>query len=265
MNNDIDLRRSLSTRQENKKSNLKPFQLSALNEPIKEESDFFRDNLNDSQELSVSEEDSEVQNVSNYQYYFEVILSIIMLLNSFFTYSYLNIIHIIYCALLLRSRYSIKYNFWVKSKKSLMILLVVINFIYLMVKSLLFIAYARHIDHELLPKIYPYFIISYNWQNYYDYGIVSFMIILILIYLIIAEFDEEFWRTIVLEKTNNLLRKYTYDSSNAKNILNFGIFYITFGGSMYPSLINLVIVMIGFIFFVSIIFSKKRRTIMKKK
>ena len=212
----------------------------------------------------MNEDDSDAQYVSNYQYYFEVILSVIMLLNSFFSYSYLNIIHIIYCVILLRSRYCIEYNFWAKSKKSLIILLVVINLLYLIAKTILYVVYACKVEHELLPKIYPYFIISNDWRSYYDYGVVSFMIFLILIYLIVAEFDEEFWKESILPKTYDLLRKYNSDSSEGKNILNFGVFYISFGGAMYPTLINFVISILCFIFFISIIFTKKCRTVIKK-
>jgi hypothetical protein len=52
--------------------------------------------INESLDDINNEEDSDIQNVSNFHYYFEVIITVIMSLNSFFIYSYLNIIHIIF-------------------------------------------------------------------------------------------------------------------------------------------------------------------------
>ena len=65
-------------------------------------------------------------------------------------------------------------------------------------------------------------------------------------YLIIGEFDEEFWKASVLTKTNTILKE---KSSDCNNILNFGLFYITLGASLYPSFINLIILILGFLFF----------------
>ena len=67
-----------------------------------------------------------------------------------------------------------------------------------------------------------------------------------------------------MPKTNNILKKYALNSSKAKNVLNFAMFYITLGGSIYPSAINFFIVVIGFGFFVSLIFGKKCRNVVKK-
>ena len=258
----MDKIRSYSVKNKNRRKSLKNIELGIYpQDPIKEESESVKDNFNESQEDLINEEESDIQNVSNYQYYFEVILSVIMSLNAFFTYSYLNIIHLIYCILLIRSRYNVEYNFWAKSKKTLMIILIVLDFLYLIVKSIFFILFAFYSESESLLKIYPIFIVGYNWENYYDYGIVSVIIILILVYLIIGEFDEEFWKASVLTKTNNLLKEH---SSNKDNILNFGIFYITLASSLYPSVVNLIILILGFLFFVSIILHKKFRILMKK-
>ena len=188
-----------------------------------------------------------------------MILSTIMYLNSFFAHSYLNIIHIIYCILLIRSKYCIEYNFWVKSKKTLMIILIVLDILYLIVKTIFFLIYI--FARETVNKIYPFFIIEYDWKNYYDYAIVSLIVILILVYLIIGEFEEDFWRASILPKTNNILKM---KSPSSNNILNIGLFYITLGASMYPSVINLVILFIGVLFFVGMILNKKFRTLMKK-
>ena len=223
--------RSFSVKNKNVRSSIKNLELGIYpKDSIKEENESVKDNLNESQEDIINEEDSDIQNVSNFQYYFELILLIIMILNSFFTYSYLNIIHIIYYFLLLYSRFTIEYNFWVKTKKTLMIILLIIDCLYLAVKTIFFIIYA--VDNEITKKcdvLFPFFIVGYEWRNYYDYSIVSVIIILIIVYLIIAELDEEFWRVSVFNKTSNILKEKCLDNNN---ILNFGLFYVTLGAAI---------------------------------
>ena len=244
----MEIRRSFSLINKNRAS-LKNIELGILpKDTIKEENESVKDNLNESQEDIINEEESEVENVSGYQFYFEIIISIIMCLNAFFTYSHLNIIHLIYCILLIRSRYTLEYNFWVKSKKTLMIILIIIDIIYLIVKSIFFLIYKFSSLNDTLKII---FIVEDNWRNYYDYIVVSIIIILIIEYLVIAEFDEDFWKASILSKTNNILKQ-KYLKSN--NILNIGLFYITLGASLYPSVINLFILILGFLFFVGMIF-----------
>ena len=254
----MEIRRSFSLINKNRAS-LKNIELGILpKDTIKEENESVKDNLNESQEDIINEEESEVENVSGYQFYFEIIISIIMCLNAFFTYSHLNIIHLIYCILLIRSRYTLEYNFWVKSKKTLMIILIIIDIIYLIVKSIFFLIYKFSSLNDTLKII---FIVEDNWRNYYDYIVVSIIIILIIAYLVIAEFDEDFWKASILSKTNNILKQ-KYLKSN--NILNIGLFYITLGASLYPSVINLFILILGFLFFVGMILNKKFRALMKK-
>ena len=216
--------------------------------------------INESQEDN-NEEDSEIQNVSNFQYYFEVIITVIMSLNSFFIYSYLSIIHIAFCFLLLFSRFIIEYNFWAKSKKPFMIILLVIDIIYFLAKSIFFIIYA--LTDELSEKfefLYPYFIVEYDWKNYYDYGIVAFIIILILVYLITGEFDEEIWVGSIIVKTTNFLHK---ESLMNNNILNTGLFFIALGAAVYPCIINLFILVVICLFFGSYIVNKKLQEAIK--
>ena len=231
-------------------------------DPIKEENESIKDFLNESQEDIINEEESDFQNVSNYQYYFELILSIIMALNSFFVYSYLNIIHLLYCFLLIYSRFIIEYNFWAKSKKIFMIILLIFDVIYLIAKSIFFIIFALKKEiSDSLNKIYPYFNVEYGWKNYYEYSIIAIIIILILIYLIIGEFDEEFWKGSIFTKTSNLLKE---ESLKINNILNFGFFFVALGAAIYPSVFDLIILILSFLFFVSIILNKRFRTLMKK-
>ena len=256
--------RSYSVKNKNLGNSLKSIELGIYPaEPIKEENESVKDNLNESQDDDIiNEEESEIHVVSNYQYYFELIISIIMCFNSFFSYSYLNIIHLIYCFLLIYSRYNIEYNFWEKSKKLLIIILLVIDILYLIVKSIFFIIYS--VDNEVTEKcksLYPYFVIGYEWRNYYDYSIVFIIAVLFIVYVIIGEFDEEFWKGSILTKTWNILKD---EAPKNNNYLNFGIFSIVLGAAVYPSVIDLIILFLGFLYFISIILNKNLRILMKK-
>ena len=255
--------RSFSVKNKNIRNSVKSIELGIYpKDPIKEESESVKDNFNESQEDIINEEDSDSQTVSNYQYYFELILIIIMSLNSFFRYSYLNIIHLTYCFLLIYSRYIIEYNFWARSKKTLMIILLIIDAVYLIVKTIFFIIFA--LDNEISEKcnfLYPFLIVEHSWRNYYDYSILALIIILILVYLIIGEFDEDFWKGSIFTKTSNILKE---QSLKSNNILNLGLFYVALGAAIYPSVIDFIILCLAFIFFISIILSKQFRTLMKK-
>ena len=231
----MDKKRSFSVKNKNMRNSLKSIELGIYpKDPIKEENESIKDFLNESQEDIINEEESDFQNVSNYQYYFELILSIIMTLNSFFVYSYLNILHLMYCFLLIYSRFIIEYNFWAKSKKTLMIILLIIDAVYLIAKSIFFIIFALKKEiSDSLNKIFPYFNVEFGWKNYYEYSIIAIIIILILIYLIIGEFDEEFWKGSIFTKTSNLLKE---KSSKINNILNFGFFFLWLWVRLYTLL-----------------------------
>ena len=253
--------RSYSVKNKNLRKSMKNIDL-GIKDAIQEENESVKDNLNESQEDIINEEDSDIQNVSNYQYYFELILSIIMILNSFFTYSYLNIIHLIFCFLILHSRFNIQYNFWEKSRRTFMIILLVIDCLYLVFKTIFVIIYA--VDNEITENcemLFPFFVVGNEWRNYYDYSVVSLIIILVIIYLIIGEFDEDFWNVSIYSKTSSILKE---ECSDCNNILNFGLFYVTLGAAIYPSVIDLMILILCFLYFVSIILNKKFRNFMKK-
>ena len=71
-----------------------------------------------------------------------------------------------------------------------MIILLIIDAIFLILKTIFFIIFA--LDNDVSKKInflYSYLSVEHFWWNYYDYTIVAVIIILILVYLIIREFD----------------------------------------------------------------------------
>ena len=257
--------RSYSVRNKNFKASRRNLPHIHTNDVIQEENESInriKDNIYDEMDDVANEDESDFQNVSNFQYYFELIISIIMTLNSFFTYSYLNIIHLVFCFIFIYSRFNIEYNFFAKSRKTFMIIVLLLDVIYIIIKTILFILYAINSDlSEKLEFIYPFFIIGYQWRNYYDYAIVVLIILLISVYLIIAEFDEEFFKANIVIKTTSIL----FDESFKPNsVLNLGFFYISLGAAVFPSIIDLIILIIGFLFFISLILNKKCRNFMKR-
>ena len=246
----------------NKKS---PKQLDAsINQKniIKEELESSKEYLSDTQEDLMNEEDSDNKSVSTFQYYFEAIITIILFFHSFFIYSYLNIIHVVYCFLLTYSRYDIDYTFLVKNKKTLMIVLIIIDSIYLVIKSIFFIIFSLENNlSENLESVYQFFVVGYEWRNYYEYVMVFIIIILFLVNIIIGDFDYNFWKSSILPKTYQILQK---ESISENSTLNFGLFYISLGSALYPSAVNLAILLIGFLFFLSLLLKNNFRIIMKK-
>ena len=233
-----------------------------LNFAIKEENESSKENISDSQEDIINEEDSEFHPVSKFQYYFELFMTIIMFFHIYLIYSYLNIIHLIYCFLLTYSRYEINYNFILKNKKTLMIVLIIIDSIYLVLKSIFFIIFSLENDvSEKIQSVYPYFVVGYDWKNYYEYAIVFIIIVLFLINIIIGDFDYKFWKNSILPKTYQILQG---ESSDNNIVLNFGMFYSTLGAALYPSAINLIILIFGFLFFLSLLLKTNFRNLMKK-
>ena len=111
-------------------------------ETIKEEDDSSSHSFSENQEDLIN--DDEIDNidftdnkpVSKYQFYFEAIITIILCFHSYFIYSYLNIIHVIYIFLLTYTRYETDFNCLVKNKKTLMIVLIIIDSVYLILKSI---------------------------------------------------------------------------------------------------------------------------------
>ena len=146
----------------NIKKNSKKFDFSFHQKNIiKEEYESSNQSFSDTQEDLINEEETDTKDykpVSKFQYYFEAIITIILCFHSYFIYSYLNIIHVIYCFLLTYSRYETDFNFLVKNKKTLMIVLIIVDSIYLILKSIFFIIFSlENTLSESISTIYPFF------------------------------------------------------------------------------------------------------------
>ena len=134
--------RSYSVKNKNFKASRRNLPHIHTNDVIQEENESInriKDNIYDETDDMTNEDESDFHNVSNFQYYFEFIISIIMSLNSFFTYSYLNIIHLVFCFIFIYSRFNIEYNFFAKSRKTFMIIVLLLDVIYIIIKTISFI------------------------------------------------------------------------------------------------------------------------------
>ena len=253
--------RSHTVKTSHKSSKKIDFSLNLKNS-IKEELESSKEYNSDTQEEINNDEEPDVQIVSKFQFYFEAIITIILCFHSYLIYSYLNVIHVCFIFILTFSRYETEYTFLLKNKKTLMIILVIIDSVYLVIKSIFFIIFAleNSLSGKLKP-IYPSFVIKYDWQNYFEYVMVFIIIVLLLVNLIIGEFDYNFWKNSILPKTMEILQK---ESINNNTILNLGIFYISLGAALYPSVVNLAILVLGLLFFFSLLFKQNFRFVMKK-
>ena len=250
----------------NRKRNVKKLDFSIISNQknsIREEMESSRDNFSDTQEDINNEEDSDSNHhVSRFQYYFELIMTVILCFHSYFIYSYLNFIHLIYCFLLTYSRFDLDYNFISKNKKTLFIVLIIIDSGYLIVKSIFFIIFSLENSLSIsLNSVYPFFVVGYEWRNYYEYSMVFIIIVLCIVNMIIGEFDYTSWKYSILPKHHQIFQK---ESIYNNTILNSGLFYITLGAALYPSAINLAILIVGFFFFFSLLLNKKIRIVIKK-
>jgi hypothetical protein len=143
-----------------------------------------------------------------------------------------------------------------------MIVLIIIDSIYLVIKSIFFIIFSLENNlSENLESVYQFFVVGYEWRNYYEYVMVFIIIILFLVNIIIGDFDYNFWKSSILPKTYQILQK---ESISENSTLNFGLFYISLGSALYPSAVNLAILLIGFLFFLSLLLKNNFRIIMKK-
>ena len=165
------------------KNDLSFQQIDTINEEDESSSHSFSDN----QEELINEDEfdnldiTDNKPVSKYQFYFEAIITIILCFHSYFIYSYLNIVHVVYIFLLTYTRYETDYNCLVKNKKTFMIVLIIIDSIYLILKSIFFVIFSINKSiSNTLSDIYPFFLVDHNWKNYYEYVMVFIIIVLFI-------------------------------------------------------------------------------------
>ena len=260
----ISRTKTLMSKKKNSQKNIPSFH---KKKTIKEEFDSSSQSSSDNQEELINDdeidniENTDIKPVSKYQFYFEAIITIILCFHSYFIYSYLNIVHVLYIFLLTYTRYETDFNCLVKNKKTLLIVLIIVDSVYLILKTVFFIIFAlnKSISYSI-KVIYPFFLIEYNWKNYYEYAMVFIIIILFIVNLVMGEFDYNFWKHSLIPKIHQKLEE---ESINNNSIINFGMFYISLGAALYPSAVNLAVLILGFIFFFSLLVKKNIRNVMK--
>ena len=189
--------------------------------------------------------------------YFDYFIAIILFINSFIYFSYLNIIHIIFSIFLVNSKYSLGFNFFVKYKGKFTIIVLFIEFAYLIFKIIIdAINSSKNENEQILKDIFPI-----SWASIYEYVFISLIIILFLVYLILKDFSEQAFTNIELIKNKKFLET---KLKNNSNILNTGLYLIVFGSTISPSVINLVLLILALIFFFVIILVVGYKKVIKK-
>ena len=204
-----------------------------------------------------AKEENDVENKYSYYFitYFDYFIAIILYINSFLYFSYLNIINIFYAFFLVFSKYSTGFNFFVRFKGKMTLIVLFLYFIYLILKIIIDAINSSR-DDKILKDMFPN-----NWASIYEYVFMSIIIILILVYLILKDFSEKSFNNNEFIKNKKFL-----DSklSNNNNILNTGLFLIIFGATLSPSIINLILLILALLFFFLILFVVKSKKFIKK-
>ena len=187
--------------------------------------------------------------------YFDYFMSIFLFINSFIYYSFINVIHLCYCFYLVYSKYSTLYSCFMRHKGRFTLLVLIIDFFYLVLKIVINIMNKTK-DKKILEDFFPN-----DWSSIYEYIIVSLIILLLLVYLIAKDFSNSFFNNFEFLRNKKFLES---QLPNNNNILNSGIFLICFGFTIYPTIINLVLLIFGLIYYFCLILGVKCRRFIKK-
>ena len=187
--------------------------------------------------------------------YFDYFMSIFLFINSFIYYSFLNVIHIAFSFYLIYTKYSTLYSYFMKNKGRLTLTVLIIDLFYIIFKIIIDII-NRTKENQILEYFFPD-----NWASIYEYVIVSLIMIFLLIYLIAKDFSHAFFNNFDYNRNKDFLES---KIKNNNNILNSGIFLICFGCTIYPTTINLILLILGLIYFFCLLLGVKCRRFIKK-
>ena len=183
--------------------------------------------------------------------YFDYFMPLFLFINSFIYFSFINMLHLCYCFYLIYTKYSTQYNFYVKNKGRFTLFVLIMDTIYMILKIINDI-----MSEKLMANFFPE-----NWESIYEYVIVSLIMLLLLAYLIAKNFSHSFFNTYDLIRNKAFLDK---KISNNNNILNSGVFLITFGCTLYPTTINLILLILGLIYYFCLLLGVNCRRFIKK-
>ena len=203
------------------------------------------------------------KNCYKFLFYYEFFISIFLLINSFISFCFLNILHLFYSYFCIYNMYSTSYSFRIMFEKYISFVIVFLDEIYLVLKGSvhLYITSRKekpNYDNELLKSINIY---EDNWRTIYDYVMNSIIVVMIIIKMIFKGYDKNYFNNNDLNDNIKSIEKHLKNNSN---ILIMGIIILSFGSSFCPSIINLTILIVGFVFFLSRIINKKLKKLSKQ-
>ena len=194
---------------------------------------------------------------------YEIFISLFILINSFISFSFLNIIHIIYSYFSIYNMYTTRFNFLITFEKFFSIAVSVLDSLYVIIRAILQLYMdSKKVEGNYDNEVFIYFNIYKNdWRTLYDYFMNSFIVIMIVIKLIFKNYNQKYFNDNELPENEKSIEKYIKNNSN---ILLIGIIILSFGSSFCPSIINLLILFFGFIYFCCRIFNRKMYKFSKK-
>ena len=206
--------------------------------------------------------------------YFDLIISIILMVFSVIIYSYINIIHLALSFYLIYSTLLIKNLKLFSYKKYFIIFIIILDIIYIIAKSLILGFKEKIISNEKLKNLVLIFLICKKEKNengeeiftqikniiITDYILISIILFILIIYLCYINFSIKLFSQIIPKNLRalNSINKYK------KNLLSFGFYLICIGASIRPTSIGLIYLIVVLIHFGTLIFSINLHRLSKK-
>ena len=243
----------------------KTFEISNLPQNDKNEESYLNETLVDTimdGEYSISNIDKKDNNIKH-KYFYEFFISLFLFINSFISYSLTNILHLCYSFYIFYNAYSTIYSFRIMLKQYLAILIIMVDSLYLFLKLIIHFYIiskkgAMTIDKDIKENI---LVITENWRTIYDYIVTCLIIIMLMVNVIIKNYNCEYYNN------NELLPNIRIIERNLKynnSMINLGTLLLCFGSAICPSLINLFILILGLIFFYSQTLNRNLKSFIKK-
>ena len=230
-------------------------------EEIKTDTDEYSDSNKNLEQLVNTK--NKKKNYNKILFYYEFCISIFLLINSFISFCFLNILHLLYSYLFIYNMYSTNYSFRIILEKYVSIGIIALDEIYLIFKGAIHLYMdSKKEDSNYDNNLFKFMnIYEKNWRTVYDYVMNSIIVIMLIINLIFKGYDQKYFDLYELNENLNSVERHMKNNSN---ILIIGIILLSLGSSCCPSLINLIILIFCFVFFLSRIFNKKMKKLTKK-
>ena len=231
--------------------------------------------LNKKKEKEQSNDKKEIKN--SFINYFEIIIAIILIVFSVIIYSYINIFHLALSYYIIYSTLLIKNSKLFSYKKFFIIIIIILDILYLIVKSFI-LGFDNKIKTNekfknllIIFLIYKKEIIIENEKKYEklifiknilitDYILISINLLILLAYLIYINISIKLFSQNIPKNIRVLISINKYK----KNLLSFGFYLICLGASIRPTSMGLIYLIIVLFHFGSLIFSINFHRLSKK-